>query len=478
MVEKNSNPPDECASAEGGAPASAPGSMRGRDPMSRRGLIQLGALSMLGWAARPRTALGAVAINTGEPPGDILVNIFLRGGADGLNLVVPYGDDDYYRNRPTLGISAPRNSRSSETDRVIPLDSFFGLNPALHSLRPLYEQKQLAVIHACGSGDQTRSHFEAMDTVERGVFRQTGPASGWLARHLESAPWTSKSPLRAVAIGEIVPASLQGAGTATAMRTLSDFRIDVPPGKTDEIARSLASLYGGDKDLLMEAGHETLRVLAALSHLDAAHTAAGNGAVYPVDELGAGLRQVALLIKSDVGLEAACLDHGSFDTHVAQAGILSGKLMSLGDSLAAFAKDLGPDQWKRTTVVVVSEFGRRVEENSGAGTDHGRAGVMFVLGGNPSLQSVGSALQGGRVNGTWPGLAPEQLEGPGDLRVTTDYRSVLAEVIRDHLKNPRVDVVFPGLAQQGMSRSKNSMMDQVRARVNATAQMLIPSVKL
>ncbi|HET6381821.1 MAG TPA: DUF1501 domain-containing protein [Armatimonadota bacterium] len=419
---------------------------------TRRGFLVGGALSLVGWAAGTKSALGSVSVQTGRRPpnGDVLVSIFLRGGADGLSLVVPYADDDYYSNRPTINLPRPRDARAHPQDRVVDLDGFFGLHPSLAGLHPLFEAGHLAFVHACGSGDQTRSHFEAMATVERGLYQETGPASGWLARHLQSAPWENRSPLRAVALGAMVPATLSGATSATALNTVADLRLQVPfTGREAAITHSLNDLYNARdrRNLLTEAGHEALSVLKTLNHIDTDHYKPSNGAVYPKDDLGNGMKQVALLIKSEVGLEAACLDHGSFDTHVAQGSLLPDKLKSLAGSLSAFAADLGAEQWRKTSIVVVSEFGRRVEENSGAGTDHGRGGVMMVLGGHAA---------GGRVHGHWPGLAPSQLEGPGDLHVTTDYRNVLAEVIQRRLGNPNISDVFPGLVQQRVGVTRDA----------------------
>ncbi len=406
---------------------------------TRRGLFAMGALSALSLAGG--SALAGVTVRTRRqgPPGDVLVSIFLRGGVDGLSVVVPHGDDDYYRNRPTLALARPSDKKIKAADRVLDVDGFFGLHPALAPLMPLYHSGQMALIHACGSGDQTRSHFEAMATMERGVSQETGPASGWLARHLETAPWSNASPLRAVALGTMLPQSLRGASSATALETVADLKLQSPfAGGSARFESSLASLY--TRDDLAEAGQEALSVLKTLNRLPPA-AMVGDKAGYPKDDLGDGLRQVALLIKNDVGLEAACLDHGGYDTHVAQGtsqGWLAGRLHSLSTALAAFAADLGPTLWGKTTVVVMSEFGRRVAENSGLGTDHGRAGAMLLLGGR--------SVAGGRVHGTWPGLAPEHLDGPGDLKVTTDYRCVLAEVIADRLKNPNIEAIFPGLA--------------------------------
>ena len=407
---------------------------------TRRGLFALGALSALGWASGRRTALGGVTVSPRRDgaKGDVLVSIFLRGGVDGLSVIVPHGDDDYYRNRPVLALARPGDGKTKAKDRVLDIDGYFGLHPALAPLLPLHEAKQIAMIHACGSDDQTLSHFEAMATMERGVARDTGPASGWLARHLETAPWNNPSPLRAVSLGSLLPQSLRGTGQATALESVADLRLQSPfHGGPARFEQTLASLYS--RDALAEAGQEALSVLKTLNGLPPAALSPVKSA-YPKDDLGEGLRQVALLMKSEVGLEAACLDHGGYDTHVVQGtsqGVLAGRLESLAKALAVFASDLGPARWGRTTVVVMSEFGRRVPENSGLGTDHGRAGVMLVLGGH---------VVGGRVHGKWPGLAPSQLDGPGDLKVTTDYRGVLAEVIAHRLQNPNVGTIFPGLA--------------------------------
>ncbi len=408
---------------------------------TRRGLFALGALSALGWASGARGALSGVSLtpHRAGPPGDTLIFIFLRGGVDGLSVVVPHGDDDYYRARPTLALARPGDRQGKPAERVLDLDGYFGLHPALAPLWPLHEAGHLAVVHACGSGDTTHSHFEAMATVERGVSQGDGPASGWLARHLETAPWDNPSPLRAVALGSLLPQSLRGESRATALQTTADLRLRSPfAGGTDKFTRSLAELYG--RGALAEAGGEALSVLKTLSALPPL----GTHSAYPPNDLGVGLRQTARLMKSGVGLEAVCLDHNGYDTHVLQGGaqgVLAGLLASLASGLAAFAADLGPARWARTTVVVLSEFGRRVPENSGLGTDHGSGGVLLLLGGR---------VAGGRVHGHWPGLAASSLAGPGDLKVTTDYRAVLAEVITRRLGNPHMSEIFPGLTQPAL----------------------------
>lgn len=410
---------------------------------------------------RNLSALASVTVGPRphQTGGDTLVVLFLRGGADGLNIVVPYADDGYHRLRPTLGLARPNDRTADAKARVLDLDGFFGLHPALAPLLPLYREGRFAAIHAAGSGDQTRSHFEAMATMERGLAQETGTASGWLARHLNATAGEIESPLRAVALAETMPDSLRGAINATALDSLADFRLlapaavptgsdgrvfhNSPPSRTEAITTTLRGLYGAPSsaprapaDPLQNAGRETLAALEAVRRLDPAHYHPESGAVYPNSELGNGFRQAACLIKGDVGVEIACLDMGGWDTHVAQgrdSGWQPARLADLGGALAAFTTDLGP-RLAHVTTVVMTEFGRRAYENSGLGTDHGRASCILLLGGG---------VHGGRVFARWPGLAESQLDGPGDLRVTTDYRDVLAEILARRLKNPHLDAVFP-----------------------------------
>jgi uncharacterized protein (DUF1501 family) len=398
------------------------------------------AIGVVGWS---RTALAQLAVSPGPPGRDVLVVVFLRGGADGLNIVTPYREDGYYRARPSLGIPRPQ-AGVGEQDRLIELDGFFGLNPALAPLRPSWDAGELAFVHAVGSQDESRSHFEAMNAMERGLARSgSGAAGGWLARHLASTEG-SGSPLRAVAFGGLTPDSLQGGTHGLAITSLDDFRLSAPPGGGTAAQRWLENLYGKGDDELTSAGRETLAVLESIRRLDPATYRPAAGASYPDSDLGRGLRQVALLIKAELGLEVACLDHGGYDTHVAQgttSGWLTGNLLDLGRSIAAFAADLG-DRMARVTVVVQTEFGRRLGENSGLGTDHGRSGVMMLLGGG---------VRGGKVHGPWPTLERDALDEYGDLRVATDYREVLADVVRARLANPRVEDVFPGYRPGGTS---------------------------
>jgi uncharacterized protein (DUF1501 family) len=410
-------------------------------PVSRRGfLVGLG-LGSLVWAM-PRTALSQISVDpkSSKSRRNVVVNIFLRGGADGLNIVVPYGEDAYHRMRPTLRLLKPDDASGTTGDRVLDLDGFFGLNPSMADALPLFREGKLSIIHAIGSGDQTRSHFEAMNTMERGLAAGSqGEASGWLARHLSSTEPAQASPLRAVAFGGIMPDSLRGATDAIAINGLEDFRLVADDEAV--MREALVEMYSQGKDAMSMAGNETLKVLDKLNKLDPKSYHASNGAVYPQSDLGSALKQVALLIRADLGLEVAVLDKGGWDTHVAQGvstGLLSSLLRDLGAALAAFHTDLGSEM-SRVTVVVQTEFGRRLQENSGLGTDHGRASVMFLLGGG---------VHGGKVHAKWPGLENAQLEEPGDLRVTTDYRQVLSEVLSKRLGSDP-NKVFAGY--QGIS---------------------------
>ncbi|HWD39107.1 MAG TPA: DUF1501 domain-containing protein [Fimbriimonas sp.] len=405
---------------------------------TRRSVLLTAAAGLATWAGS-RSALADVTVNPGEKGRNVLVVIFLRGGADGLNLVVPYAEDEYYKARPNLAIAGPKDTRAPEKARAIDLNGFFGLHPSLAALLPLYGSNKMTVVHACGSNDHTRSHFEAMATMEHGAPENHSTlTSGWLARHLLSKPG-SDSPLRAVSFSETVPDSLRGATEAIAIQSLDDFKLR----GGEPFEKELSKIYGG-KDLVAHAGQQTIQALTALRSLDPKNYKPSNGAKYPESDLGAGLRQVACLIRADMGLEVACLDKGGWDTHVAQGadtGWQAGLMTDLAGSIVAFCQDLG-SEISRVTVVAMSEFGRRVSENAGLGTDHGRAGAMMLFGGG---------IKTAQVACRWPGLKPEQLDEVGDLRVTTDYRTVLAEVLGKRLGNLDRQALFPGLGADTLS---------------------------
>lgn len=381
-------------------------------------------------AALPRVALADPHVG---PAGDTLVCIFLRGGADGLNIVVPHGDDDYYARRPVLGIPRPDDNRA-RNGRSVDLDGFFGLHPALAPLADVYTAGQLALVQAVGSPDETRSHFEAMDLMERGATRN-GDYTGWLARHLATLDTGNDSALRAIGVGDMLPASLTGAVSATALQSVGDYHLQAD-ARAGELQTLLHALYNQEADLLSAAANQTLAAIEALAKVDAVgYTPAGRP--YPETDFGAALRMTAQLIKAAVGVEVATIDLGGWDTHVAQGGAdgyMANLLTELGDGLAAFHEDL-LTHLDGVTVVVMSEFGRRVQENGGLGTDHGHGNMMMVLGGG---------VNGRRVYADWPGLHDDALTGPGDLTITTDYRDVLGELLQKRLHNPRLADIFPG----------------------------------
>jgi uncharacterized protein (DUF1501 family) len=358
------------------------------------------------------------------------VVIFLRGAADVLNMVVPHAESAYYNLRPSLGIPRPDDSHFRSDERSIDLDGFFGLHPLMRPLLESWQSGQLAIIHACGAPDESRSHFRAMELMERGVADERGPASGWIGRHLSSLNTGNASPLRAVGLGYLPQRSLSGSVPVSALRSIADFHLGGDPRAVTHMRAALNMLYAADP-----AGLETLNILDILQKLDPQHFSSA-GPAYPESEFGLALRQIAMLIKAEVGLEVAAVDLGGWDTHFAQSAIQSGLIRDLSTGLAAFHADLA-DFWGRLSVVSMSEFGRRAAENGSLGTDHGHGSMLMLLGGH---------VNGGKVHGDWPGLAQGQLVGPGDLAVTTDYRDVLSEILVKRLNNPAVDEIFPGYA--------------------------------
>lgn len=351
-----------------------------------------------------------------------LVVVFLRGGADGLNMVAPTHDDGYYRARPRIAIKA---------EDAVKLDGDFGLNPLLKELETPFKDGALAVVHAAGSEDSTRSHFEAQDLMERAGE----VAGGWLGRYLLFRGTTATGALAAIAMGRALPECLRGSPAATVLRSLEDFSLGKGGGKLQD---SLEKLYTRERDALGASARDTLDALRRIERLRNAAYAPAHGADYERDDFAQGLKQIARLIKARVGLEAVSLDLGGWDSHLTQSAIMDPLMRRLGNGLGAFYRDLGRTM-EHVTVVVMTEFGRRLGENSAFGTDHGRGSVMLVLGGG---------VKGGRVLSKWPGLTPDVLEGPGDLPVTINYRDVLAPVLRRH--HPATDLakVFPAYPLQ------------------------------
>lgn len=415
------------------------------ETLNRREFLRIAGLStaplaLPGWT--PRLAFAP----PGSPPsGDLLVCVFLRGGMDGLNAVIPHFESEYYDARANLSIREPRAGNDATSIR---LDDRFSLHPSLSPLLEPFQAGDLAIVHACGSPDPTHSHFDAMDYMERGTPGEKQIASGWIARHLLTAPWENESPFRAVGIGVGLQASLRGPIPAAALKSVAEFHLPGNPQGVAVLQQTLSSLYelpAEDQSLfqgLSSQAATTFEAIDLLAKLDPANYRPSGGAAYPEDEFGRGLSQIALLAKSELGLEIACIDLGGWDTHVqqgAEEGRMPQLMASVAGGLAAFHQDMGT-KMNDVTVVTMSEFGRRVAENGGGGTDHGHGGVMFVMGGG---------ILGGKVYGEWPGLAPENLYGPGDLAITTDFREVLAEIVQVRLKNDRIDEIFPGYRAGG-----------------------------
>src|SRR5262245_26535558 len=392
-----------------------------------------GALALFALGGPPRFLLRAAFAEGRTARPKTLIAVFQRGAVDGLSMVVPYGDPDYYSSRGNIAIARPAAGAAETT---IDLDGFFGLHPSLAPLAPLWADRRLAVVHACGSPDATRSHFDAQDYMETGTPGVKSTADGWLARTSLTLP-APRSPFRAVALGPSLPRSLRGDAEAIAMQSIE--RFDVRAGLDTAPARGgFESLYAqGVHDLLHGTGRETFAAVRALQSANAVRITPAQRAVYPRGGFGDAMRQIAQLIRADVGLEVAFADMEGWDTHVAQGneqGQLALRLRDFGAALAAFARDLG-DRLDDVVVLTMSEFGRTVAENGNRGTDHGHATAMLVL---------GAGVRGGRVYGRWPGLAREQLFEARDLAVTTDFRSLFTEVAMRHLGIPARATLFPG----------------------------------
>ncbi|MBS1716983.1 MAG: DUF1501 domain-containing protein [Armatimonadetes bacterium] len=398
----------------------------------RRAALRLGAgvaLSALGLSkCFSQLGLQSDARPTEAP---VLVVLFLRGGMDGLHAVPPIADDAYYRARPTLAIAAPQSGKAAVADRALRLNDQFGLHPTMAAMLPLFESGELEIIHAVGSQDRTHSHFEAMSAMERGMAANSDAAQdGWLSRYIRARELKPTSPLRAVALTQTLPASLSGSNSV-ALEDLSQFRLS-----EQFRLEALSALYAQGDDPLAAAGRETLSALRKLNRFDPKQYQPDHGAHYEANELAQAFRQAAFLIKANVGLEIACIDELGWDSHVAQGnstGITAGQLGKVANAVATFNQDMGKEM-SRVRVVVMTEFGRRVAENNGLGTDHGRGSAMFVLGGG---------VKGGQVRCEWPGLEPHQLEDPGDLKVTTDYRTPLSEAITFLGGGETLKQVFP-----------------------------------
>jgi len=392
---------------------------------SRRSFIKSAGLGFLALGFPPSflvRAAGAQQSNRGK----VLVVVFQRGGMDGLNVIVPFKDRAYYALRPSIALAEP----AAGEERAIDLDGYFALHPALAPLKNIYDKGHLAILHAAGSPDNTRSHFDAQDYMEIGTPGVKSTPDGWLNRYLNEKRF-SNSPFRGVAVGPQTPRMLAGAAPSLSLSSIEEFRL-----RNQTMAATLQKLYTNSTDpLFRQGGNSLFDALARLRTIES--KIPPSTASYPVGKFAVGLKQIARLIKADVGLEIAFTEIEGWDTHVAEGGatgILANRLKEFGAGLAAFYQDLD-DRLDDVVVVTMSEFGRTARENGNRGTDHGHANVMFVLGGR---------VRGGKVYGRWPGLAPEVLYEGRDLDLTTDYRTVCSEVFARHLGQREVGRIFPG----------------------------------
>lgn len=433
----------------------------GSRSLSRRRLLASAAGSLPNWM--PRLAFRAA----GEPArGDTLVCLFQRGGMDGLSAVVPYEERMYYDGRSVIAYAPPK---AGDAKTSIRLDDRFALNPGMTGMKRIWDDGRLAIVHATGSPHGSRSHFDAMDYMERGTPGEKRVNTGWLGRHLGSTARATDSPFRAVGLGPALPQSLRGPIPAAALRSIADFHLQ---GRETELARfrtELEALWCGE-DGFAEDARAAFEALDILERANPLGYSPENGAVYPETTLGQGLKQIAQLIKADVGLEVACIDVGGWDTHVNQAwnvddptrGQMFNLLSRLDQSIFAFHTDLGRRfEDPGITLITMSEFGRRVTQNAGNGTDHGEGSCMFIV--------SGAAVPG--VHTAWPGLEPEEMADGENLAITRDYRDTLSEILVGRMGNGALFEVFPG--------HEPTFHGVVRARPDAPAPRIeVPKVYL
>jgi uncharacterized protein (DUF1501 family) len=394
---------------------------------SRRLFLKSGAAAMLSLGFAP--GFLARAAEAAEGRKRLLIAIFQRGAVDGLNMLVPFGDAEYYKLRPSIGIAQPGRDGSA-----VDLDGFFGLHPRMAPLKPLYDNGMLAAIHACGSPDSTRSHFDAQDYMESATPGVKATRDGWLNRYLQAI--SSTTPLQGVALTRQTPRTMQGRAATLAFPGVEEFAVRDSMGS----ARAIQDSYSRTRDSLLGASaREAFDAMAVLQKATAGSYQPANGADYPRSPFGNAVREIARIAKADVGLEVAFAESTGWDTHVNQGGgdgQLAGRLDDLARGIAALTRDLG-DRMGETVILTMSEFGRAASENGNGGTDHGHGNAMMLIGG---------PVKGGHVYGSWPGLRPEQRFEARDLAVTTDFRNVFAEVVTAHLGAPAASLsrILPG----------------------------------
>jgi uncharacterized protein (DUF1501 family) len=407
--------------------------------MNRRYFIKSGGIALASFgvmASAPSFLKRALAQTGSATRRKTLIAIFQRGAVDGLNVVVPYGEHSYYDLRPNIAIPKPNGG----ADAAINLDGFFGLHPSLQSFKPLWDSKRLAIVHASGSPDNTRSHFDAQNYMELATPGIKSTKDGWLNRYLQSKADPQKSLFRAVSLTQNMPLAMQGKAPTVAFSNLADFNIRAGQSST-AVQGGFEAMYDDKfvKDALHGTGTETFEAINYLKQVNPAQYKAENGANYPRTPFGNSLLQIAQLIKAGVGLEVAFAETTGlgWDTHANegnQQGQLSNLLRQFSQAIAALYTDLGP-RMDDVVILTMSEFGRTVKENGTRGTDHGHANAMFI---------VGNSVRGGKVYADWPGLNSDQLYEGRDVAVTTDFRNVFGEIAQKHLGATDLKAVFPG----------------------------------
>jgi uncharacterized protein (DUF1501 family) len=397
--------------------------------VTRRVFLKNGSLALVSLGFTP--AFIARTAQAAQGRQKILVTVFQRGAVDGLNMVVPFAERAYYANRPSIAVARP-----NAPDGAIDLDGFFGLHPRMAPLAPLFSRGELAIVHACGSHDETRSHFDAQDYMESGTPGTKSTRDGWLNRYLHAREHEQASPFRAVALVPQLPRTLQGTAPALAIGQLAQF--GVRGASADMMASSFEEQYAQAADTVLQpTGQEAFDAIRRMQTANPGGYAPTHGAEYPRSGFGEAMKQVAQIIKANLGLEVAFTELGQWDHHAnegAATGQIANRLDDFARGLAAFAQDLG-DRMADVVVVTMSEFGRTVKENGSRGTDHGHGNAMLVLGG---------PVKGGKIYGRWPGLERDQLWQGRDLAITTDFRDVFSELVTAHLGARDTSRIFPG----------------------------------
>jgi uncharacterized protein (DUF1501 family) len=397
---------------------------------SRRVFLKSGSMAMLTLGFAP-----SFLTRTVQAAGSrrrLLIAVFQRGAVDGLNMIVPYGEADYYRARPSIAVPKPGARNESAVD----LDGFFGLHPRMASLKPFWDDRSLAIVHACGSHDTTRSHFDAQDYMESATPGVKSTRDGWLNRYLQAQEDrdADRSPLQGVALTRTMPRAMQGHAPTLAVGRVDEFSVRMGASESFEDAYAQAA----DR-VLNGTAHEAFDAMRTLNGATRGRYQPASGVTYPTSPFGQALQEIARLAKADVGLQVAFAESGQWDHHVNEGSVtgqIANRLGDFADGLAALSRDLG-DRMADTLIITMSEFGRAVAENGNRGTDHGHGNAMIAIGGS---------VNGGKVYGRWPGLAANDRHEGRDLAVTTDFRDVFGEVLSKHLALDAQagEAVFPG----------------------------------